>query len=358
MLQLFTRTTLLICFFYLSASTSIANELKSKKTATLEDNTRIIFLSCINQDYAQPLWHEVNTLKPDLLLMMGDNVYANSGDPEILKAEYARLNAQAVFADIRKNTPLMGTWDDHDFGENDGGASFQGKDAAQTAFLDFFAYNKNDPQRTQKGIYNSRTIGKPNQRIQIIMLDTRYFRGELNKNAAIRYYTQRYDPSTADKQVMLGEKQWHWLKEKLKEPAEVRIIVSSIQFLADNHGFERWGTLPKEKQRMLDLLQDTRAKGVIFLSGDRHLGELMRIEGRSSGLSYPLHDITSSSFNNSVPAYFKNDTNMRVGEAVYEDHFGSLELDWNKPDPSISIKLLGENHKVLLNYEINLSTLQ
>ena len=46
------------------------------------------------------------------------------------------------------------------------------------------------------------------------------------------------------------------------------------------------------RERLLSLLRDTRAAGVVVLSGDRHYAELSVLEG--SPLGYPLYDLTSS----------------------------------------------------------------
>ena len=91
-----------------------------------------------------------------------------------------------------------------------------------------------------------------------------------------------------------AQAQWAWLGEQLRQPAELRLIVSSVQVLAEGHGYEHWGNLPRERQRLLELLASTRANGVILLSGDRHVGALYRLDRR---VPYPLYEITSSGLN-------------------------------------------------------------
>src|SRR5690606_8174573 len=113
----------------------------------------------------------------DMLLLIGDNVYANSGDPKILKNSYDKLKNQPGFQKIKKIMPVSGTWDDHDYGLNDSGGEHEGKDNAQKAFLDFFEVPEDSPRRQQQGIYHSHMLGEAGKRIQIILLDTRYFRG-------------------------------------------------------------------------------------------------------------------------------------------------------------------------------------
>ena len=84
----------------------------------------------------------------------------------------------------------------------------------------------------------------------------------------------------------------------LRQPAEIRLIVSSIQFAPEVHGGECWANMPHEQQRMMDVLKRTRAAGVIFLSGDRHWCEFSRMDGPTG---YPLWDFTSSSMTQKHP---------------------------------------------------------
>ena len=74
---------------------------------------------------------------------------------------------------------------------------------------------------------------------------------------------------------MLGESQWQWLEKELTDSkAQFNVIMSSIQFLSYEHGFESWGTMPQEVKKMEEILSKSKAKGIIFLSGDRHIAEI------------------------------------------------------------------------------------
>ncbi len=356
-------STLLLSSINLFASEQITPQDEPVAAPPAPESTRVLFLSCINQDYPQPLWDELHQANGDAILFIGDNVYADSGDPQILKEEWGRLEAQEGFQKVRsqakaKDAPFTGTWDDHEFGLNDGGREFEGKHNAQTAFLDFFEVAQDSPRRKQEGVYHSLMMGEGDHSVQLIMLDTRFFRGPLNKNAWFRKYTQRYDANTDDmEQVMLGEKQWSWLEQELQKPAKIRIIASSVQFAADNHGFEGWWTLPKESQRMLELIKKTEANGIIFISGDRHLSELMKISQKESGVNYPIYDLTSSSFNTSKWNPLHADTKRQVQEPVFEDNFGAIDIFWQAQEPYLELKLIGENSHSWLSHTVKLKDL-
>lgn len=110
-----------------------------------------------------------------------------------------------------------------------------------------------------------------------------YFRGSFVRSSAedqVAYTPgrERYLPDTdpESSETILGEEQWAWLEEQFSQPATVRVVVASFQLAVVGHGFERWGLLPAELQRFYDLIESTRANGVVILSGDRHIGAIYR----------------------------------------------------------------------------------
>ena len=246
----------------------------------------------------------------------------------------------------------MATWDDHDFGLNDGGASFPHKQAAKDEFLKFWAVPASDPMREREGVYSAKLFGPRGQRVQVIMLDTRWFRSDLKptdqRNAAGQ---ERYVPDHDPTKTMLGPAQWSWLQAQLQEDAQVRLIVSSVQVLAEGHGWERWGNFPLERQRLFDLIGSTRAKGVVFLSGDRHIGALYR---ETLGLPYPMFDLTSSGLTHAWRDASEAGPN-RLGGLVGELHFGSVDIDW--PKGLVSLVLLGDRGQTLLEHTLSIKAL-
>jgi alkaline phosphatase D len=237
-------------------------------------------------------------------------------------------------------------------------------------FLDFFGVSKDDPRRTQEGVYSTQIYGPAGKRVQIILLDGRYFRSPLKKGfksgepgEGVRGI---YQPNTDDGATMLGDAQWRWLERQLKVPAELRLIGSGIQVVADEHGSETWGNFPKERERLFRLIRDTKANGVIFLSGDRHLAEISRLgTDHKSGVGYRLFDITSSSLNapsgnlTKAKVRFANQINSyRVGLAYFEVNFGSILINWDTKDPVIRCQVRDEQGAVMLQQRLSLSQLR
>jgi alkaline phosphatase D len=317
---------------------------------------RIAFGSCSHQDKPQPIWEAVVAAKPELYLSLGDTVYGDTKDMDVLRKKFAKLAALPGWQALRRTCPVLATWDDHDYGANDAGAEYPRKDESQQVFLDFFGVPKDSPRRTQKGVYHAQLFGPPERRLQVILLDTRYFRSPLKKRGKFVPNQGPYVPSADKTATMLGEAQWKWLEEQLRVPAKVRLLVSSIQVVAEDHGWEKWFNLPHERDRLYALIRDTKAAGVVILSGDRHLGELSVMD---AGVGYPLFDLTSSGINMATPRWRPLEPNRhRVATMNHGNNFGLVLIDWDRPDPLLRLQLRDELGEVTVQEKIPLSLLQ
>jgi alkaline phosphatase D len=306
--------------------------------------TRIAFGSCADEEKPQPIWDAVGRYRPELFLFTGDNVYGDVRGGQVLPEadlldglRHAYVQALAVpgFMAVKTGVRHLATWDDHDYGRNDAGADFAGRHEAQKLFNDFWNVPADDPRRHREGVYHAQSFGPPGQRVQVILLDTRFFRSPLKptdeRGAPGK---ERYLPDDDPAKTMLGEAQWAWLVERLREPAELRLLVSSVQVVADGHGWERWGNFPRERRRLYDLVRDTGANGVVFLSGDRHVGALYR---ETSGVPYPLVDATASGINQVFPGNREGGTN-RLGAVYGAANFGTIDVDWWAGTLAVSLR--------------------
>ncbi|MBE2179889.1 MAG: alkaline phosphatase family protein [Chthoniobacterales bacterium] len=325
--------------------------------ATPETLSKIGFGSCANEKRPQPIWDAVNALGPDLFILAGDNVYADSGDPAVLEESYRKFGEVPGWAKLRSSCPVVATWDDHDFGANDGGAEWEGKQAAKDAFMNFFKTPEDSPLRSRGGIHDSRVFGPEGRRVQVILLDTRWFRGPLEKLSAKEHKALKdakgpwngpYIESETGDSTMLGEEQWAWLEGQLKIPAELRLIVTSIQAVTIDHGWEKWGNLPRERRRLFELIRTTGANGVMFLSGDRHTADVSKLPASTdSGPDYPLFDITSSGLTQGGFSRERNRYRVGTADPFGQQNFGWITVDWDREDPAIRMEIRDADGKVV-----------
>ena len=304
------------------------------ETATL---SRIAFGSCLDQDRSLSILDRLRAEDPGLLLMLGDNVYGDSDDRELvpLRAAYARLARAEPFRELRADVPILATWDDHDYGRNDAGAGFEGRAASEALFDAFWEVDPERAAARRAGVHDAFVFGPEGRRVQILLLDTRSFRSPLTatdeRGAAGR---ERYVPEPDPARTMLGEAQWDWLRARLREPADLRVVVSSIQVLADGHGWEAWRTLPAERERLLDLIRTVEGDTLI-LSGDRHRAGLYRMES-AGGTS--LVEATSSSLNRPIPGMDEEAGPLRIGPTFTGPNYGMLEVDWDAATVRLEIR--------------------
>jgi alkaline phosphatase D len=316
--------------------------------------TRIAFGSCADEEKPQPIWDAVLAYRPELFLFTGDNVYGdvrngrNVPDEDLidsLQESYTQASKLPGLMRLRTTIPTLATWDDHDYGKNDAGADFAGRREAQRLFLQFWDVPLADPRHNRDGVHHAQTFGPEGQRVQVILLDTRFFRSPLKptdtRNAPGR---ERYIPDDDPAKTMLGAEQRQWLADRLREPAELRLIVSSIQVVAEGHGWERWGNY--------DLVRETGANGVVFISGDRHIGGLYR---ETNGTPYPLVEITSSGLNQVFPGNREAGPN-RLGAVYGAANFGTVDVDWW--EGVVALSLRNEAGEVVRRTSVRLADLR
>ncbi len=346
-----------------------ASLLATQNAHAVEPLKRIAFGSCAKQDKPQPIWDTIVDLKPQLFLFIGDNIYGDTEDMTLLKQKWDLLGAQPGYQKLKQQCPVLATWDDHDYGANDAGADYRKRRESQQLFQDFFDVPKDSPRRQREGVYHAEIYGPPGQRVQIVLLDARYFRSPLKTgfkpSEPGEGYRGKYLPNDDPQATVLGDAQWKWLEEQLKLPAELRVLCCSYQFLPDEHGSESWGNFPLERRRMLKLIRDTNANGVVIISGDRHLAEGMKLAPGPQALRYPLYEMTSSSLNapsgnmTKAGVRFANEVNSyRVGLTYFDTNFGNIEIDWEQPSPVVRMQVRDEAGGVVLQQRFRLDDLK
>ncbi|NBU25390.1 MAG: alkaline phosphatase family protein [Gammaproteobacteria bacterium] len=302
---------------------------------------RIAFGSCADQAKPQPIWEAVLAAEPDLFIFLGDNIYGDTRDPAVLEAKYAQLAAQPGFRRLRDRVPVLAVWDDHDYGENDAGGDYPMKEASRRIFCDFWGVAADSPRRSRDGIYDAVEFAAGGRRLQLLLPDLRFNRTPLRKldlggkpykewtkelEAAGREVPGPYEREPDARATMLGETQWRWLETQLARPADLRILASSLQVVADFPGWEAWINYAEDHQRLLQAIRRARADGLFCISGDTHYAEVSCLR---TNAPYPLWDITSSGLTEVWPVRPPNA--RRSGDILREQNFGLLQLDWSDP---------------------------
>lgn len=291
----------------------------------------LLFGSCLHQDKPQPIWEAINQQPADVFMLLGDNIYGDTEDMDELVAKYNKQKSKKGYQILRENTQVIGIWDDHDFGENDAGAEYPKKAESKKALLAFFDEPKgSEREKRTDGAYTSYIFGEAPHRVQVILLDLRWNRTPLKSVNRLQYSLNKapknlgpYLPIEDTSATMLGEQQWQWLAQQLREPAEVRIVGSSIQLLSEFTGWESWANFPHERTRILTMLDTLNIDNLVFASGDTHWGELSM---DTTPAGRPVWELTSSGLTENWHQISPN--KHRFGAAFSNANFGHINIQW------------------------------
>lgn len=282
----------------------------------------VALASCMNpiRRPSQPSWFLVRAARPDLLVLLGDNVYSDSTDPRVAFEHHLRQRTVREFAAVVRDVPVLATWDDHDFAGKDSDRTAPGKEAALSGFRAVFP----DPGAGLPG-----TPGTFHQArwgpVELWVLDVRTHR----------------DPNAApdgEEKTILGAAQERWLVEGLAaSTAPFKLICSGSTFAADpNDGWSRFG---RARARLFGEIARRRIGGVLLASGDLHRCQVDRHDPAPGG--YPLIEVISSG--------------IGLGG---EDGFATIAFDTTGPEPAAEIEVVLGDATVPVRQRIPLADLQ
>ncbi len=278
---------------------------------------------------------------PDFMVWDGDNTYLREADWNSetgIAYRYTRDRSLPEMQSLLGSVHNYAIWDDHDFGPNDSDKRYWNKEITEKVFNDFWA-NPNTNQTGKGGITGTFQWAD----CQFFLLDDRWFRSP--------------DNYTGSDKVMFGEVQLNWLLDVLEySQAPFKFVVTGGQILNPASIYETYATFPEERQKLLDEIATREIKGVIFLTGDRHLTELTKLE--RSG-TYPLYDLTVSPLT-SGPNTNRNEGNtLQVpGTLLNERNFAILHVSGKRTDRVLDINTFSVSGEERWHYQIKASDLR
>ncbi|HEY3179928.1 MAG TPA: alkaline phosphatase D family protein [Casimicrobiaceae bacterium] len=305
--------------------------------------------SCFFLADANPIWGSQNygggyeifdaiaAKKPDVMVWMGDNLYFQAQDeldPASMASRYRRQRTLPSLKTLLTATSHIAIWDDHDYGPNDADLSYTMKGEALTLFRRYWA-NPSYGLPETPGIFGRARIGD----VDIFLLDDRYYR---SANRLL---------DGPDK-TMFGTKQLEWLKNALVySSAPIKLIVNGSQMWNRVNRFEGWNNYYAEQRGFADWLLAQRVDGLIFLSGDRHFTELLKIERVGA---YPFFEFTSSPLTSGTfdPPGEKDNPDIVPGTYVVKRQFGMIRVTGPSNDRTIALESYDQKGELLWRHEI------
>jgi len=325
-------------FLVFSPTFSISQTIQSPRIIPVKDlnNILLTFGSCSSMFLDDPndVFDRITETDSDVFVWLGDVTYIDFSKtgPELkfpgeeeARQKFIETKEDPKYKQLRESTPVIGVWDDHDYGVNNAGKDFPYKEIAQQLWLDFIDEPKDSLRRQREGIYESYYLGGVDK-VKIILLDVRYFKDE-------PYFL------SFGAQDLLGEEQWEWLENELKEnQAEYVVIGSGTQIIPDDRVFpEKW--FDQSKERLISLIRKYKTSGVILLTGDVHYAEIMKFPCKER-VGFELYELTSSGMTHHLSTHVPYvseviselypSTYNTIEDKYFERNFGTVKFHFGE----------------------------
>jgi len=277
------------------------------------------------------------------MLWLGDAWYTREVD---YYSEWGLWNrashdrAAPVLQNFLKAMPQLATWDDHDYGPNDIGSNYILKETSRKVFNSYFC-NPSSGENGQ-GIYTMTTWGDAD----IFITDDRWWRSADRTKDSV-------DGKPNPEKRMLGKQQMGWLKNSLLySSATFKIITVGSQVLNPVSPFDKWRDFPAEYDELMNFLKEYNVTGVLFLTGDRHHSEIIKVERPGT---YPLYDITVSPLTSGTHQFGDAEKNnpYRVFGLAEKQNYGKFSFSGPGGNRKLTVEFLGIKGEKLGEWSVN-----
>ena len=285
----------------------------SFKTAPVEGSPtafRLAITSCMKIGKPQRSWNILLEEQPDLHLTVGDTHYADTTNPTVQLQHHLTYRREKEFAKVLQQVPTYAIWDDHDFGPNNSDGTAKGKEFSLAGWKQAWP---NPPSGTSDtpGAFFKFSRGD----VDFFVVDGRYHRSPngLPNN---------------DKKRMLGDAQFAWLLEGLKNSKAKFKIIASGSVLDHSKG-DGWHIFSFSRHRLFDAIKKHQISGVMYIGGDIHKS-LVWQHHESDRVGYPIIEIISSGVTN--------------GKDL---SFATIDFDTTVDDPTARVRIIyGRGEKI------------
>ena len=283
----------------------------------------------------------------EFMVWLGDNWYTREVDyntPSGLLYRASLTRKQPVLKNFLKAMPQYAIWDDHDYGPDNSDKSYVLKKDSRNIFRQFWcnpSYGEND-----EGIYTKLNWHD----VDIFLLDDRWFRSNDALPDSIN------DMPNSEKK-MLGIQQIEWFRNAIagsqSDPnINFRIIALGSQVLNPLSTVDCLRHYPAEYAELMKILGDLKIEGVIFLTGDRHLSEIIKQDRQNA---YPLYDITTSPLTAGPNKWHGNQVNnpFRIDGIDGIQSYARFNISGPAADRWLKVEFLDKTGQIKTSWQIS-----
>jgi alkaline phosphatase D len=134
--------------------------------------------------------------------------------------------------------------------------------------------------------------------------------------------------------------------------ATFKIIVTGSQMLNPFNKYETMKHYSYEYNQLMQFLDDSKIPGVIFLTGDRHHSEVIKLPRANA---YPLIDITVSPYTSGVSKVKDDELNnpfREVNTLVEAQNFARISVAGKKKEREFKVEFIGTKGEKLSEWKI------
>jgi len=308
-------------------------------------------LSCMADEWRfqkviDPMWESLRKANPDFVVLNGDIVYVDSFD-FVERKKATESDIWQRYTDTLKRLPvyhwaelkpIFATWDDHDFGTNDGDRDFISKEPAKKLFRGLFLGKalSNNVWQAGPGCVTCELSGFGQR---WYFMDDRTFRQpnkEQKKKEAYGHW---------------GQAQHQWLVTSLQSQKTPAWIFNGNQVFNGKQLDFKEAFEVNHSDHFVKFINEVKKvqAPVVFSSGDIHFSEIMRIP--KERLGYETYEITSSSMHSFTGDGWDNP--MRVpGAFTKEYNFVIVKSQAQPQGLDLNVRALGMAKQDYFNMDL------
>jgi len=269
-------------------------------------------------------------------LKEGETILSEKSVLQAFRNKYHRTFGEN-FQKMSSRFPIIGTWDDHDYGTDNSDSAYRYKEEAKKVFKE--NYPSYPYEEKDGGIYYSFSVAD----VDMLVLDTRWYRSSMEND-------------DNENKKMLGDNQLNWLLAGLKRSSSpFKIIFSSVPMndyggdtSSGREGYDSWMSYKYELNKLVSFIKENNIQGVLVFSGDQHYPSAHILNWQSpltaaseseSSVEYSLKDMGTAIFDFSAsPLNYKVTIGHPLIPENQENPKFSYELFrsvWGKPENKI-----------------------